>query len=76
MNKIKVKQIPEKEIPTEILASAIIEISQATKVLKQSRLNDRAIIVLLKDATGLPGSKIKQVLDGIVELEKIYIKAK
>ena len=47
MKKVIVKQPlkPEDEIPTEVLASAIIDISQGMKKIRAGRLTDRAIIL-------------------------------
>lgn len=57
----------------EILASAIIEIAKSAKALLSSRLSGRAILVLLKDSTGLPMSDIEKVLVAASELG-VYVK--
>lgn len=48
---------------TEILAEAIVRIGDGMKKLTESGLNEKAIVVLLHDATGLSKRDIKTVLD-------------
>jgi hypothetical protein len=57
----------------EILASAIIEVADSAKALLTSRLSGRAILVLLKDQTGLPMADIEKVLVAASELGR-YVK--
>ena len=67
-----VKVIEEAEVPTEVLASAIVTIAEGVKKLRSGRLSDRALFILIQDAT--PGSigirEIKAVLDGIENLKR------
>lgn len=78
MAKVKVNFVnkPGEEVPAEIIASSIQHISESMKKLKSSRLNDRAILVLLKDLTSLPGRDIKLVIDSISQLEEMFLKKK
>lgn len=69
--KIEVEQ-SEKEISTKILAESIVQISADMKKLAQSGLNRKAIVVLLKHATGLTMIDIEKVLDGMVDLRAMY----
>lgn len=57
----------------EILASAIVEVADAAKSLLASRLSGRAILVLLKDSTGLPMADIEKILVAASELGR-YVK--
>ena len=66
----------EPPIPTEVLADSIVAISAGMRKIRQGRLGDRAILVLLKDATGVPQYTIKKVLDGLESLEATYLKKK
>lgn len=87
MAKIEVKQKPENEVPTEVLASSIVEISNGIKKLRSGRLNDRALFLLIQDAApnGGGGSRgygkvgireIKAVLEGIENLEAAFLRKK
>lgn len=63
----------EKEpIAVEILADSIVKVAKAAQDLLGSRLNERAILVLLADRTSQP--KIKEVLEAAAGLEKAFIK--
>jgi len=83
MKKIAIKQIPENEVPTEILADAIVAISQGVRKLRAGRLNDKALCMLIAHAApgvGPRGYKpvsqkeVRAVLDGIDSLEATYLK--
>jgi hypothetical protein len=60
--------------PTEILASAILRIGAGMKRLEAGGLNEKAIIVLLHDATGLPKRDIKTIIDAQRRLAGWYCK--
>lgn len=74
----------DKEIPVEVLAEAILAISQNIKALRRGRLTDKALLLLITHAapqTGTRGSKksisqreVKAVLAGIDNLEREYLK--
>jgi len=74
--KVIIKQNPEKPEPVEVLAESIKTISDGMKKIRAGRLNDRALTVLLKDATGVPLYEIKRILDGIEGLEALYLRGK
>lgn len=50
MSKIKVVKNEENPEPTQVLAEAIIKISEAFNELRNSDLNEEAIIVLIVDS--------------------------
>lgn len=56
------------------LADGIANVSAIGKSLKNSALNERAILILLSHMTGEPQVKIKTILDALPELEKRYLK--
>lgn len=56
----------------EMLASAIVKISEGFTALQSSGLNHDAIIVLLHDQTRLPKRDIKLVLNGLRKLRAWY----
>lgn len=60
----------------EALATHIDQLSRACVVLDSSRLKRRAVLILLKDMTGLPLYRIEAVLDALPELSKRYVSPK
>lgn len=88
MKKVTVTQPPEKEdeVPTEIIASAIVAISAGVKKLRSGRLTDKALILLIQHAC--PGKKsrrgykpvsateVRAVLEGLESLGATFLKKK
>lgn len=84
MKKVIVKQNPEAEVPTEVLADAIVAISAGMKKLRSGRLNDKALYLLIQDATPSFGGKwnkkpvtisaVKAVIEGIESLAPTFIR--
>lgn len=82
--KIIVKQNPEAEVPTEVLAADIQAISQGIRKLRSGRLNERALLLLIQEAAPTTGGKynrsrvgipaIRAVLDGIEGLEAAFLR--
>lgn len=66
--KVRVKQDPQEPVAAEIVAKAIIDISDAMKKLSNSGLKRAAIIALVHDSTGLPKRDIILVLTSLEEL--------
>lgn len=71
---VTVKRDEKNPEPLEIIASAIIEVADACIKLNTSKLNRRAVLLLLKDMTGLPMSDIGKVLDAAPKLKDTYLK--
>lgn len=63
----------EPEVPAEIIAQSIKRIADSTRRMRGSGLTQRAILALLKDATGMNKSEIERVLTGLESLEKLYL---
>jgi hypothetical protein len=61
-------------VPAEIIAESIVKIADGVQSIKASRLNDRALIVLLKDETGLSARDIKTVIKALEDLKRLYLK--
>jgi hypothetical protein len=61
--------------PTEIMERAIVDVAEGARKMLGGRLNQRAISVLLKDATGVPMETINRVLDSAARLDRTYLKA-
>ena len=68
---VAVKQ-GEEEVSREVLADAIVKISEGLNRLKKSGLNRRAIVVLVKDASGVGMYDIHKVLDALEDLRRLY----
>lgn len=79
MAKVKVVQMPDNEIPTEVMADSIVAISAGVKKLLSTRLNRRALLLLIQDATPAVGRKkigikeIDAVLEGMELLEATFL---
>jgi hypothetical protein len=64
---------PEREIPTEIIAQAIVDISRGMRQINAGRLTRKAVLILLSSASGIGQRDISCVLDNLAALEAIYI---
>ena len=75
---IVIKTNEENPEPTEIIAKAIIQVSEGIEIMNKSRLTRRAIALLIKDS--LPSSAklglndINLILNSAAELKDVYIK--
>lgn len=71
-----VKQNPEAEMPTEVLAEHIAAIAEGVRQLRNGRLNDRALILLIRHAVTptISAQAVKDVLTGIENLEAAYLR--
>lgn len=61
-------------LPLEVLQSEIIKLSNIGKQINESRLKQRAILLLLQDITKLPRNHIMYVLNALPILEETYLK--
>jgi hypothetical protein len=57
---------------TEILAEAVVRIGEAFYELKRKGLNERAIVVLVADASGVNKSTVTRVLSCLDQLRGYY----
>ncbi len=74
---IRVTQPEEgQQVPVEIIAQSIVEIAAGMARINTSRLNRRAVLVLLQAETKVPQYMIERVLNSISDLEKTYCNAK
>lgn len=79
--KVKVKQ-PDEPIAVEVIADAIIAISEGVKKLLKSRLKDSALFLLIQHAAPAVGynsrkptiAEIKAVIAGIEGLRREHLK--
>lgn len=71
-----VKQNEENEVSFEMLAQSIVEIGSAMKKLNASRLNRKALILLVSKSSGQSQTATERVLDSLDQLEATYLKKK
>jgi hypothetical protein len=84
MRKVKVVQNPENEIPLEVLATSIKDISEGIRKLNAGPLNEKALLLLIQHAAPTRNrmgqrygiGEIKDILEGMENLEKTYLKTK
>ncbi len=68
----KVKQDADKPVEREVLAAAIVKISEGMQKLLRSGLNREAIVVLLRHSTGCGKADVEAVLEGLESLARDY----
>lgn len=73
---VVIKKNDKNPEPMEVIAEAIIEVSRGFKKLSNSKLQQRVIVLLIKDITGQSISDIEKVLYAATRLENKYIKQK
>ena len=71
-NKITVKQQPEAPVAAEVLARAIVEISDAMKKVATSGLKRKAIVALIHDHSGIGKRDIEIVLNNLEGLRETW----
>lgn len=73
---VKVVQDPEKPIATEIIAESIQTIAEGMRTLTSGRLNNRALLTLIKDAcpARISFQDIRMVLVAIESLDKMFLR--
>lgn len=87
LREVIVKEDDANPIPVEVMAASIKSISEGIRVLRKSRLNDKALVLLIEHACPAFGPAyspkkrpsardIRSVLEGIEALERTYLKAK
>lgn len=73
-NNLAIKQDAEDVKPLEVMAAEIIKLSKAAQEIANSKLEKRAILLLIRDITKLPLETIDQVLTAAKDLETYFIK--
>ena len=66
----------EPETPAEVLASSIVEIAAGMKVLRSTRLSDKALVLLISNTSGQSQKAVRQVLSALEDLETTWLKPK
>lgn len=82
--KTTVRQTEGKEVPTEVLATSIKALADGMRKLRNGRLSDRAIFLLVQDASPNVGGKygsaklsmkdIRAVFSGLDNLEAAFLR--
>lgn len=73
--KIKIVQEKDKpEVPAEVIAQSLVEISNAARHLANGRLKRDAIVTLIKDKTGIPKTTINTIMDNIESLKTDWLR--
>ncbi len=76
---VSIKTDEENPQPVELIAESILEIAEAFKKINSSRLNKKAIVLLLQDAIGVSKinkREIELVLEYAPKLAEIFLKKK
>ncbi len=77
MTKKDIEIIKQDEVATEVMADAIVSLSDAVKKLLDGPLNRRAVVVLIQDAMGgrnaVSRDGIEAVLDSAASLKEKYL---
>jgi hypothetical protein len=71
---VNVVQDPESPIPFDVMADAIVKLSQLGEAMRSTRLERKVVLLLLHDMTGINIGVIGVILDAIPQLEKLYLK--
>lgn len=71
---IKIKSNEANPEPLEIIAKAIIDVSNAFEAIQKSRLSQRAVVLLIHDKTKIAQRDIIEILDIVPRLKDIYLK--
>lgn len=58
----------------EVIARSVIEVSEAMKKIRNGKLKDRALILLIQDVSKVTQTDIKKVLDACEVLASVYTK--
>lgn len=73
---IKVLKNEEQPIAVEVMEQAIIDIAQAMKRISRSRLNRKALVILISKDSGIFQHQVTRVLNSMDLLEKTYLTPK
>jgi hypothetical protein len=71
---LQVEQHPGLKVPASVLATSIVRLGESYKALQASGLTERAIVLLLHDASGVGKPDIRKVLSGMESLQRLYLR--
>lgn len=69
---IKMELVPEDTV--ELMSTQIREISISMKKLREGKLNEKALLLLVANASGQAQWIVKAVMNGMESLEKQFLK--
>lgn len=69
---MKIINNEENPVEKEILAEAIVRMSEGVQKLSKNGLNKKAIIILIQDQTKFSKREIESVIDAIGQLQRLY----
>lgn len=70
--KLKIKQDPEEEIPTEIIAKSIVNLSDGFQKLLKGGLRFETVVILLHDVTKISKREIRNILGELPRLKQRF----
>jgi hypothetical protein len=70
---VVVQKEGEREVPAQIIAQSIVRIADAAKVMFNSGLNEKAIVLLISDSSGVGRRDVALVLNHIYYLKTTYL---
>lgn len=73
---VRVVQDEENPVPAEILADALVAISDSMRRLHNTRLTRKAVVALIHDHSKVNKGTIEVVLSNLERLEEIWLKKK
>jgi hypothetical protein len=62
------------ELPMGEIADGVAKITEAVEKLHAGKLNERALLLLISQASGQPLKVVRAVLDGMEGLKALYLK--
>ena len=62
------------DVGVEVLASSIKEIADGVKKLRSGKLNEKCLLLLISNSSGVGKKEVKMVLDALEDLENQYLK--
>lgn len=77
MAKTQIVKDEKIQIPVQIMEQSIVDVAKAARQLKNSRITQRAIVLLIQDELGVRNiskDQIANVLDAAAELDKVYLR--
>jgi hypothetical protein len=69
-----VRQNPDEVVEKQVLAKAIVDIAKAFNKLSLSGLNQKAIVCLVHDTSGVGKPSVRAVLESLKTLERDFCK--
>lgn len=72
--KVIIRQDPDNEIPSEVIATAILNISDSMERINRGALNQKALVILISAHSRISQATVRQVLDSLSVLRSVYLR--